>query len=453
MNRNTILYVLLFTCALRPAIARAQSDPIADEVQRILDDARGRYGLKGLAASVVTPGHAIRSFSSGVIRAGEPIDTSRSFYFASFTKLLTAIVVMQLVDEGKMSLDDTVGDFIDPLPNVDASTTVRELLQHRSTLGEYFSGALLEASTAPDSVFDDRQVLVDYMPAPVNPGHGYNYINSNFQVLGLIVEAVTGRDGTDEFEDRLFGPVTEGSAKLAPIGLPPSEVNGGWYNFGGGWVDVGNVSSTSALTAGKYCTGVVGTTADMLRVLKALFDGAYVSQGSLDQMKTGSPVNFFYGLGMMRRSIDGEPVFGHGGSLVHHSRTFYNPERGVGLSLAINQESGQTETIFQDLYRAIRDIATGVEGDVPTEATLSLAGWPNPTSGPTLIVMSLDRPGPVQVAVYNILGQEVETLATGYRNAGQHELAWDAGRLAAGLYLVRLRTSEGSTSLNVLRSR
>ena len=139
--------------------------------------------------------------------------------------------------------------------------------------------------------------------------------------------------------------------------------------------------------------------------------------------------------------------------MVHHSRTFYSPDRGVGVSVAINQESGQTETVFQDLYRAIRDIATGVEKEVPSAAALSLAGWPNPTTGPTRIAMTLERPGPVRVSVYNILGQEIETLLDGYREAGEHQVSWDAGHRAAGQYLVRMNTPEGSTSLSVMRSR
>lgn len=143
--------------------------------------------------------------------------------------MLTAIAILQMVEEGTLALDDAVNDLVDPLSNVRSDETLRALLQHRSRLGLFLGSALQSVQQHPDSVFDTRQTLVTHLESPnCNPGRGYDYNDSNFQVAGLVAETLTGMDGTSLFESRIFGPADTDYAVLAPAQPDPERINGTW---------------------------------------------------------------------------------------------------------------------------------------------------------------------------------------------------------------------------------
>jgi D-alanyl-D-alanine carboxypeptidase len=150
--------------------------------------------------------------SSGTTQLGTTTSphADTRFWIASNTKSMTAAVIVQLAQEGKLSLDDPVSKYVPSVPNGD-NITIDELLTMRSGLYNYTDAPELAASVDrdPTKVWTTEEVLAIAFARPPNfpPGTAYEYNNTNYVLLGLIAEQVDGRPLAQAMQDRLFGPL------------------------------------------------------------------------------------------------------------------------------------------------------------------------------------------------------------------------------------------------------
>ena len=123
---------------------------------------------------------------------------------------MTAAVILQLAQEGKLSLDDPVSKYVPGVPNGD-KITIAELLKMRSGLYNYTDAPEFSASLDrdPTKVWTPDEVLAIAFKHPPNfpPGTAFDYCNTNYALLGLVVEKVDGKPLARCFQDRLFGPL------------------------------------------------------------------------------------------------------------------------------------------------------------------------------------------------------------------------------------------------------
>jgi D-alanyl-D-alanine carboxypeptidase len=161
----------------------------------------------------------------GTTRLGitSPPGAGTHFRIASNTKTMTAAVILQLAQEGKLSLGDAVSKYVPRVPN-GANITIAELLEMRSGLNNYTNAPELSASIDHDmtKVWSPGELLAIAFALPPNfpPGTAYEYNNTNYTLLGLIAERVDGKPLARAMQDRLFGPL--GMHRTA---LPASTVN------------------------------------------------------------------------------------------------------------------------------------------------------------------------------------------------------------------------------------
>ncbi len=225
-------------------------------------------GVPGLVLRVDRGGAPLFSGAAGVASQEEqtPLRDTDRFRLYSIAKTFTATVVLQLVDEGVLSLEDTVRRWLDDpavgrIPNTD-SITLRQLLTHTSGIYDYQDGAdspfYLDAFFGPGAdwarVWTPPELLAyadGARHAPYfAPGRGVAYANTNYVLLGLLVEAATGRPFRDELRDRILGPLAlhhtslEEGAALAP------DVVQGYQRQEGQLVNVSAVNLTWAWAAG-----------------------------------------------------------------------------------------------------------------------------------------------------------------------------------------------------------
>ena len=275
----------------------------------------------------------------------------QTFEVASQTKLLTAVVVMQLAEEGLIDLDRPAADWlpdsvITGVPNANTAT-VREILQMRSGIPSYLEAEdskgeliyLKELRTHPNRDLGPEQLLdiARDMQATNAPGADYHYSNTGYLLLGLMIENVTGRSWAAELQHRIFDEVGMRHTTARAFAPDPLRLSS-YQSQDGDLVDV-----THARFKPKGESGVVSTTADMIAFMKALLvDRTLLSDAMYDQMTDFQPSGggFSHGLGLWQISVGGETVIGRGGgALGTSSGTWYNPATGTFVAMAATSDA------------------------------------------------------------------------------------------------------------------
>lgn len=185
---------------------------IEAELREIVSSYREEFGVPGILAGVWIPGNGSLIIEDGVsdIETGAPIRKDDHVRIGSVTKSFTVTVILQLVGEGRLSLDDRVGDFLPGVEN--GSATIAELANMRSGIFNYTEDADFVTEFVESDflrVWTDQELVdvadrnVPYFP----PGGGWHYSNTSTVILGMIVEQVTGRSLGEEITDRIIEPL------------------------------------------------------------------------------------------------------------------------------------------------------------------------------------------------------------------------------------------------------
>lgn len=345
-------------------------DPaLASALQAVLDATVADGYIPGAVVAVNIPGQQTWVGASGIAdRATQtPMTPDTRVRIASISKIFTAVVVMQLVEEGELSLDDPLSTwFPNLLPNAEA-ITVRNLLQHTTGLYDYLEDRSYASLPyqQPDRVFAPEE-LVQYagqFPLAFSPGSAGNwdYASTNYVILGMIVEEVTGNSLAVEMRQRIFAPLGLDSTFFAP-----DEAIAGAFA-------TGYAQSTSqrdvAMSFAYGTANLVSTVDDVQTFARALFAGDLVSDESRAQMLTFvngygqyNMPDLAYGLGVMRnvlpvaRAPEQSTVYGHiGGFGGFRSAVWHAPNSGITIALGVNQASTNPNILAQDVFATVLD--------------------------------------------------------------------------------------------------
>lgn len=249
-----------------------------------------------------------------------------------------ATVVLQLVEEEKLSLDDTVEQRLPGLLRAGDLITVRQLLQHTSGLADYTADPGVLTGVAQNRVFKPRELvkIAETMPATTAPGSGFGYSNTNYIVAGLLVEAVTGHRLGHELRRRIIGPLhlTGTSFPVSSKRIPGYHAHGYVPTAlaatpGEQLTDVTALNPSAAWAAGA----LVSTTTDLSRFYRALMSGRLLGPDMLRQMKDTvaqdptEPATFRYGLGIERVQDPCGANWGHTGAIFGYQSLAYWNQR------------------------------------------------------------------------------------------------------------------------------
>lgn len=266
--------------------------------------------------------------SNGVDSAGNAPTTTDVFRIGSITKVFTAVATLTLVDDGVVDLDAPASQYVTRIP-VPADVTVRHLLSHRSGIVDHRSDPLL----TPDRLWTPEEWLagLESQPSLFEPGTQYSYSSANFQILGVLIEEVTGQPYHQALRERIISPLGLSSTYLAAFETG-QEVFDPWDPEGNPNYDYTSLASSS-WSAG----GMVSSAGDLHTMFTALFNDQIVSSGLVAQMIDGDDYGLglqFDGLGPELQAQE-EGIFGHVGvvrgylTVVRHS-----PETGDTVFLA-----------------------------------------------------------------------------------------------------------------------
>jgi D-alanyl-D-alanine carboxypeptidase len=351
--------------------------PDGQDVQAALDEAVDA-GAPGIAVSI--RGQDGEEFlTSGVasVESGQPIRPDTLFRIASVTKSFTAVLAMQLVAEGELSLDDNVEEVAPGLLAAGDEITVRQLLGHTSGLPDYIkSDAFVERAGAGESVTPEQALdLVADEELEFEPGSEYAYSDSDNIALGLIIEEVTGSSYEAELRSRILKPVGLDRTTLATtLRFPKPHAEA--YQFpedGSGEPE--NVTDVPLDPNGAWASGaLISTPSDVSRFFAALLGGELVPEEQLREMMATvpgagdppGPGTNNAGLGIFQWEVSCGEIWGHTGSWPGF-RTLggASGDGDSALAMVVNATGGDDE-VNEAILRA-QEVAACHALDEPTD--------------------------------------------------------------------------------------
>ncbi|WP_306358204.1 MULTISPECIES: serine hydrolase [unclassified Nocardia] len=315
-------------CADDPAESPGPLSAEAREAVRRALGAAVAAGIPGVQVVVTERGREW-SASAGVgdIATGAPFPPDAHVRIGSNTKAFVATVVMQLVAEGSVELDSPVERYLPGVVRGDGidgdRITVRDLLQHTSGLPEYLG--LPELQDDSDSLLTRRFDTADLvrramtMPARFAPGARAEYSNTNYLVLGMLVERLTGHAIADEITRRIAGPLALHDTYFPTPGDTDIRIPHphGYEQLDGEPLDLTRFDPSWAGSAGA----MISTGSDTNRFFTALLTENLLPPTQLDAMRTNprpltNRPGLSYGLGLTQQPVPCDTdVWGHGGSI------------------------------------------------------------------------------------------------------------------------------------------
>jgi CubicO group peptidase (beta-lactamase class C family) len=253
------------------------------------------------------------------------------FRLGSLTKQFTAALVLQLQDEGKLKIEDPVSKYLPDAPAAWAKITLAELLGHTSGIPSFTGLKEFQVwSMSPHTTVEELALFRD-KPLEFEPGSKFEYSNSNFEVLGAIVEKVSGKKYGDLLRERIFGPLDMKDTGLDTDALIlPKRAQG--YMPGKGGLEL---ARSESMTVPWAAGSIYSTTGDLLKWEHGLFGGKVMSAESLKEMTTPGKGN--YGLGVFVQEQDGLEVVTHGGGIEgFNTQLTYVPDRRIAVIVLSN---------------------------------------------------------------------------------------------------------------------
>ena len=244
-----------------------------------------------------------------------PVTRLTRFNLGSANKNMTATMIGQLVEEGKLSWDDPLSTFVPDFPDSASARTIRikHLLSHTSGLGSYFNEKFITGSRAQWRTVDDFLALARPDSLQFAPGTRWSYSNTGMMVLGKVIEVVTGKDYFTNAQERIFDRVGMPNSGFYDLERVNHHLSTGYTReFGPDGITLRN-NLFEHVVQGGPAGGGWSTAADILAYSEALRSGKLVSKATFDLMRSPKPElhSTIYGYGNVL--FEGPDIWGHGG--------------------------------------------------------------------------------------------------------------------------------------------
>ncbi len=361
INLKMNMIIMVFCAAIMSVSAQNMEDSKA-KVSSFLQKELRKNDVHNLLLSIYSPSHQLEwNFAYGRFKDGEKVVSSNPFYTASIGKTFTAVGIAILVEQGHLSFDDKIGIYLDAsvmrnlhvMDNIEYSSdiTIAHLLQHTSGLPDYFEGETIDGSSNMMSLlFEDpekfwnKEELIQFskekMKPHFKPGGGYHYSDTEYILLGLLIEEISKIALEEFFIKKIFQPLNMENSYMNLRSNPLEETDRMTELYVGD-LEISGLRSLSADWAGG---GIVSTSADLIKFQHALFSGELINDSTLNQMQCWIPETkgMYYGFGL--RKINFKKLFpilpdidliGHSGS--NASFVYYAPELDLYLAGSLNQ--------------------------------------------------------------------------------------------------------------------
>jgi D-alanyl-D-alanine carboxypeptidase len=337
-----------------PAAAQPLTPAEGAQIDRIVTTALAAENVPSASIAVVRDGKIVLTKAYGKANEGLPATPALPYQVASNSKQFTAMALLLLEDEGKLSLDDHVAKY---LPGISGGNriTLRQLLNHTSGLQDFwpqdYSFEAMSRPTTPQGIVD----IWAKKPLDFQPGDQWQYSNTGYVVAGMIAEKVSGEPLMTYLTRKIFRPLGMASVKdLEDTNTPAFPAGYGRYALGPvrlvdppahGWLYAAGELSMTAEDLAKW---------DIARMNRSLIPADdWAAQETPVKLNDGS--NPGYGLGVGVRTVDGRKVIRHTGEAVGFlsSNSVWPAERAAVVVLTNSWSSGAYTRMARDIARVI----------------------------------------------------------------------------------------------------
>ena len=293
------------------------------------------------------------------------------YRIGSISKTFTAAMIMQLVEEGKLSLDTKLSNFFAEIPN-SGEITIEDLLRHQTGLYNFTDDesyeSYLEESKTREELLD---IFKEGKPS-FSPGEKNEYSNTNYVLLSFILEEIENDSYAEILKKRIVEPLNLNSTYFGGK-INPANAEAISYVKEEAWQTGTETDTSIPLGAG----GIVSTPAELNQFFSALFQGEIVKPATLEQMQT---LKNGYGIGLFTYAFNNKIFYGHTGGIDgFNAISMYNPEEDLavtyisnGYDYSVNDILIGAMSIYYDLGYAIPSFDPALE--IPVEQLKEYAG-------------------------------------------------------------------------------
>ncbi len=324
-------------------------EPEATTPEGKVDQLMGIYSgedTPGAVAAIVRDGEVVfaRAYGMANLTYGIPMSVDTRNNIGSTSKQFAAFAILLLAERGELSLDDDIRDYIEELPDLGETVTIRNMLTHTTGYREFLNSLAMAGRRLDEGDYIDREEiiqLVQRQPELQNsPGSEFNYNNTSFALLTVVVERITDQPFPEWMAENVFGPLGMDDTAVRPhrLFIIPNSSMGYGPEDDGGFREV--LDLCGAMGAG----GIYTTVDDLALWMGNLQTGAYGGSQIVEQMTTrfilADGDTTAYGLGLFVDEYRGLKRIHHGGAdAAHRSHFAFYPELGVGVIVHSNLSS------------------------------------------------------------------------------------------------------------------
>ncbi len=329
MNSLGLILMLMGWGFVRPALGDAVDDLVRDQMNR--------HPIPGLALEIIQNGKPTKIAGYGLanLEWSTPATPETVFEIGSITKQFTAAAILLLAQEGKLSVDDRISKYIKDMPESWTNITLRHLLTHTSGIKNYTTLDGFELTRHLTQAQFVRKM--GGYPLDFAPGEKWSYCNSGFNLLGFVIENVSGEDYWRFMRERIFGPLGMSSTtNRDPRGIIRLRASGYETNGAGHYVNR-DYDLTDVFSAGA----IVSTVGDLAKWNAALDSERLLTEASKEAMWTPIRLNdgstHDYGFGWFLNPLNGWQNIGHSGSTSGFSASLQRfPKAGLAVIVLTN---------------------------------------------------------------------------------------------------------------------
>jgi len=475
--------VVLFVCILgmlnhKKAKAQQSLDSVALKysLDSVYLDTVNNNWQAGLSAAVRWQGDewsGVNGYAN--IDSNTYINTDHHFRIYSSTKTMTASLILDLMSEGKLTLNDSLYEHVPAItnPNIDTNVTVRQLLEHASGFPDYVDDqdVLIDVVANPTKKWEPLEVMndTDYVEEQKFPtGSQQEYSSTNYILLGLIAENALASDSVERaFQKRFFEPLNMNDSYFPPAipvqGQMPSP-HDDLSDYGlssSSEIQTANISLEGVGSIAWTTGGVIAKASDLAKWADKLYTGQAISDEALDTMFNslqGAVDDDDPGYGIFRDEATGKHVVGHGGAAPgYRSIMAHDTLHDISIAVCTNQGEGDLSNVSNALLNATLNPGSVEVTGIPeyeADAPVSLMNpYPNPVSDQLHYSLQLKEPQTdVTSLLFDASGRLIKRKDAGEVSEGEHSFTLAVEDIPSGQYFLRIESEDAMQVQKVIVS-
>jgi len=369
--KSILTAIMILSFLFPPKPGKAQRLRKAErKIEKLFQRELNKGKVHNAFLSVYAPDRGLQwTFTGGQFEDGSLVSSANPFHSASIGKTFTATLIMLLAEDGRLKLDAPLSDYLPEEvyaglhlwegQDLTGQITIAQLLQHTSGLPDWFEDrpeqgmAFLERMlTEPDQFWTPQDILDytrQYLKPHFRPGQSYYYTDTEYFLLGLIIEQLTGQPLHEVLESQILEPLQLSQTSMYFRSDPLEPYTGKMAEL---YADDMEISTFKSLSADWAGGGLLTTTEDLLQFMEALNTGQLINRSTYEAMQQWVPETrgMEYGYGLRKFRLRGLfpllpdlTLIGHSGST--GSYMYYCPELGVYLVGTFNQTAYMKEHV------------------------------------------------------------------------------------------------------------